>query len=583
MARRVHIPRLLALLLLAAQAAAGDSLAVPAELRLEGQRQTSTLRLRRLLGAGETLEAGAWRARLDSLARLYEELGHPFLEARAQVDSSAQPPRLLLLELDEGPRLVMGRLELDPPRSGLPDPARDLPPGSTLTTARLEEGLRAWLGRLAAQGRPLAVLHLKELALAPMPEERGQARLALDLRAALADADTVRPGRLVVLDEGLTRQRTFERLARLAPGRPYDPRRAEDARRRLLATGWFSRLEGPLLCATPQGPAWLLRAGELPAYRFDGLLAWLPGQGGAEGRLAYHASLELANLMGTGRELRVLASRPEGLSQELKVAYREPFVAGWPLDAGVHVRQRVQDSSWVELEAGLELGWEPRPGLRLRLGALSRELAPDSLNGYWRAGVDASRAGELVLGLEIDQRDDPRNPRRGWRAGLEEALLRRRLSSLHGLPPRGKDLALRRQVFQAGLWLPLPGLQVCYGAAGAGRLSGRGGGQVPGREDLFLLGGAAGPRGSRDESIRVREWALGTLEWRLLLGPVSRVALFWDALSWRDTALVTHLSQGRGAALVLPVRQGQLELQYALAPGLRWREGLLHVRMVTRF
>lgn len=561
----------------------GDSLLVPAEPRLQGQRLLSTLRLRRLLGTGRTQGASEWSARLDSLARLYEELGHPFLSWTALLDSSARPPRLAGLILDEGPRLVMGRLLLDPPRSELPDPALDLPSGRTLSATRLEEGLRTWLGRLEEGGRPLAVVSLREIALVPADEVGGRSVLALDLRAGLADADTVRPGRLIALCEGVTRPRTFERLARLDPGGPYDPQRARDARRRLLATGWFSQLEGPRLCRTTEGTAWLLKARELPAYNFDGLLAWLPGRDAEKGRLAYHLSLNLANLMGTGRELRILATRPEGWSQELSVSYHEPFLAGWPLDAGAVVRQRVQDSTWVELGLGLELGWEPRPGWRASAGLNRRDLAPDSLNGYQRAGVDLSQTTELTLGLGVDQRDDPRNPRQGWRAGLEEALVQRRVASLKGLPPRGKDLDLRRQRFSAALWLPVGRRQVLHAAAGAGRFRGRELSRSPGVEDLFLLGGADGPRGSRDQSIRAREWALGQLEWRLLLGPVSRVAVFWDALSWRDGSLAAHLQQGRGAALVLPARQGLLELQYALAPGARWREGLLHVRMTTRF
>jgi outer membrane protein assembly factor BamA len=578
--RLIMVAFLLALLLPHVLPAAADSLlAVSPTLELRGHREWSTQRLRRLLGAGQTLDPRRWQERLDSLALVYAEAGRPFLDWTLQVDSTATPPRLLVLELDEGPRLVMGRLWLDPPRPELPDPALDLPPGAVLRDGRLEEGLRAWLQRLAARGRPLAQLQIREITLAPGPGAEAS-ELSLDLRAALADADTIRPGRLVVLDAGLTRQLTFERLARLKAGAPYDPARVADARRRLLATGWFSTLEGPALCRTPDGLAWLLRAEELPSYRFDGLLAWLPGRSGEAGRLGYHFSLDLANLMGTGRAMEILASRPEGWSQQVRVAYREPFVLGWPVDAAFSLGQRVQDSTWVEQELGLALGWEPRPGWRLSGALLRRDLAPDSLNGYHGAGIDASRALEWRLGGGIDRRDDPRNPRLGWRAAAEEALVQRRTESLRGLSPRGADLDLHRQRFEGAVWLPAGRRQVAHVAVGAGRFRGS---DVPGREDQFLLGGLAGPRGTRDEGIRAREWVLLQLEWRLLLGPAARAALFWDGLLWRDDALTRHETQGRGAALVLPIRQGQLELQYALPPGSAWREGLLHVRLINRF
>lgn len=548
---------------------------VPADLSLSGHAALSTARLRRLLGAGREQGPAEWRARLDSLAAAYADLGRPFLDWREQVDSSAVPRRLASLELEEGPRLRVGRLVLDPPRPDLPDPAQELPPGTLVTGGRLEEGLRAWLERLDRGGRPLALVQPGELSL--VPDEDGD--WSLDLRLRLADADTVRPGRLVVLDAGTTRQRTFDRLSRLRPGAVWDPARAADARRRLLATGWFSRLEGPELCRTPQGLAWLVRAEELPAYRLDGLLAWLPEAGGG-GRLGYHLSIDLANLVGTGRELQILASRPEGWSQRLRVAYREPFIGGWPVDAGLAVAQRIQDSTWVEQELALDAGWEPRPGWRLSGGLVLRGLTPDSLNGYRRAGMDASRAALWTLTLAADQRDDPRNPRRGWRAGVEETALRRRVAGLRGLPARGEDVDLHRQRVETAVWWPAGGRLVLHGLGAAGRFRGRG---APGREDQFLLGGLAGPRGARDESIRAREWVLAQVEWRLLLGPAARAALFWDHLAWRGDGPARQGLQGRGAALVLPVRQGQLEVQYALTPGIPWRQGLLHVRVLTRF
>lgn len=555
-----------------------DSVWVAAELPLRGQRQLSTLRVRRLLGSG-LLSRQELGRRLDSLATLYAEQGLPLAELRPLGHKEGRLFRLDSLLIQEGPRLVMGRLELDPPLAGAPDPAQDLPPDRLLDQGRLVEGLRAWLARLDAQGRPLSTLIVDEFSLRPVVGHEPGERLALYLRGHVVDADTVRPGRLVVLEAGLTRRETYERLARLPEGGAWDPRRVADARRRLLATGWFASLEGPALGRTPQGLAWWVLGKELPAYRFDGLLGWLPGRQGESGRLAYHLDLTLANLAGTGRELHVLASRPEGWSQELKLDYREPFVFRWPLDAGLHLRQRVQDSTWVELELGLETGWEPLPGWRLELGVGLQELAPDSLNGYLLAGVDASQARRVGLILKADQRDDPRNPRRGWQARLEESWIGRELSSLQGLPPRGRDTRLRRQRMQGWAWLPLGRSQVLAVSAGAGRFHG----QAPGVEDEFRLGGQEGPRGWREESIRTREWGLGQLEWRFLLGPAARTALFWDGLFWSDSAGAGQVAQGRGVALVLPVRQGQLDLQYALQPGVRWREGLLHVRVVTRF
>lgn len=584
MDRRLRVTALVALLL--ALAAPGwtqpvqeaDSVDVGRRTDWLGLRSLSSLRVERLLGEGRR-DWATWAGQRDSLLSILGEAGRPLATLTAHGRRVGHTLQLDSVRVDEGPLLVMGGLRLDPHPPGLPDPDLDLPPGRVLGQGRLREGLEAWLGRLEAQGMPLARLVLDELELRPGDEFLPPRKLALHLRGHLADGDTIRPRGLVVLSPGLTRTTTFERLARLPDGGAWNPRRVAEARRRLLATGWFSTLTGPELGRREEGWTYWLRAVERPSFQFDGMLGWLPGRPGEGGRLAYHLELALANLAGTGRELKVLASRPEGWSQQLRLDYREPFLRRWPVDWGGHLRQKVQDSTWVELEAGLSVGWEPVPGWRLEASGLVQELSPDSLNGYRLAGLDASRASRGGLALRADRRDDPRNPRRGWQALLEESWIRRRYGSLSGLPPRATDLDLRRRALRGSAWLPLGGARVLALTAGAGRFEG----QAPGVEDEFRLGGQEGPRGWREESLRARSWALLQVEGRLLLGPAARTGLFWDGLLWEDAGETRRLARGWGGLLVLPVPQGQLDLQYALQPGQAWREGLLHVRLLTRF
>jgi len=548
---------------------------VPPDVEITGQRLFSTALLRPMLLAGKSPSSDQWQQAMDSLALRYACEARPFLELRWTVDSTASPHRLRRIELDEGPRLVMGRLQVEGLAPGWPNPARDLPEALRLEAGVLEERLSVWLERLDEAGLGLAFVRLQSFTLVPQDEER----VALDLSFVLGEADTLRPLALVVQGARLTRTGTLEKLSGLKAGQRWNPRRVEEARRRMLATGWFHTVEGPGLCRSPEGLRWHVKVEEAPAYRLDGLAAWLPDSRGG-GRWAYHVNVELANLLGTGREVAVLASRPEGWSQDVLVRYREPFVLGLPLSASLGLKQRVQDSTWVEQRLWTEWQWEAGGGLRLVAALEGAALAPDSLNGYLRAGLDASRLMEGRLGVELDRRDDPRNPRLGWQASLLEARMKREARALGHLPARTADRSWRRQSLRVAGWWPLGRMQVVHAVLGAGRLKGHG---QPGTEDLMPMGGLAGPRGTREESLRTREWILAQAEWRLLLGPASRLALFRDQLQWQDAAGKGHRSQGQGAAVVLPLRQGQLELQYAVADGSRWREGLLHVRLVTRF
>lgn len=554
---------------------AADSLWVEAELQIRGHHLFSTAMLRRMLHAGHAQSLEQWQARADSLAALYAREARPFLDLRWTVDSTGQRPRLMQLELEEGPQLILGQLRVDGLEEGMPSPLRDLPPRRVLRQGVLEEGLREWLSRLDQQGMALASVQVTDFTLVP----EGEDQVALDLVLRLTHGGILRPGPLLAQGNMLTRTLTLERLTGLQEGESWSPTRVAEARRRLMATGWFRTVSGPGLCRTPQGLRWHVRVEEAPAYRFDGLAAWLPDRSG-RGRWGYHVNLELANLLGTGRELAVLASRPEGWSQDLHLRYTEPFLGGLPLSASLSLRQRVQDSTWVEQRVTGSLRWQTGQGLSLGVAVEGAVLSPDSLNGYLGAGMDASRLWEGRMEVELDRRDEGRNPRKGWQASLQEARVRRSYRPLGDLPARHGNLDLRRQHLRAAAYLPFGSFQVLQVGGGAGRVTGP---REPGMEDLMALGGVWGPRGSREESLRSREWVLVQGEWRLLLGPASRAALFWDMLRWWDRGLEAHTTQGRGAALVLPVRQGQLDLQYALPLGARWREGLLHVRLVTRF
>lgn len=562
----------------AAPTLTGSLVHVDGQLECSGQRIFSTRRLRARLGAGGTVDTASWRGKLDSLALAYAERGHPLLAVEVlELAPDRDGPRLLALRLDEGPRLVFGEIRVRGHEGLLlPDPARDLPPGRTATAASLAEGLDAWLRRLEAEGRPLSRLRLRDVEV--WPDENDPGLLRLDLDYDLDRTGEWRP--LEIRLEGLrtARPEAVRRLARLEAGQLHDPRRLKEARRRLLASGWFEQVEGPLLAQGAQGPALLLRLEEAPSYRFDALAGLLPPRGDeTTGRLSFHLQLDFDNLLGTGRELHLLASRPDGISQRLDVGYREPFLFGWPLGASAELEQRLQDSSWVELGVSGGLDWEPLPGLLLGAGAGLRELNPDSLNGWVARGVERSVSRLTRLSLSFDGRDDPRNPRQGWSATLGSEWQNRRPQPYRGLPPLSVARTLLRRRAELKLWWPLSSRWVLHPALKVGQVSA--GAPV---EERLTLGGGAGPRGLREDEIRAEDYGLFQLELRYLLGPAARVALFGD---WaRFGADGTRGSRrGLGAGLVLPTRLGQVELQYAVADDRTWEEGLIHVRLIARF
>ncbi|MCA9782085.1 MAG: BamA/TamA family outer membrane protein [Candidatus Delongbacteria bacterium] len=554
-----------------------DSLVIARELQVEGNQQFSVDVLRQVLGAGQTVSQRHWQASLDSLARLYADAGFPQLSLRAPGALGGTVERV---RLEEGPVLVLGRVTLSP--DSLPDLAglRLLQPGRPLRAGVLDDAFLTILEELESDGRALATLEIRQAAFFPRDD-----RLELDLDLVLGRLETIRPRavRFVGLSNSLPL--TLERLGRLRSGEVWSPKRNRQARLRLQRSGWFSSVTGPRLARGPEGHLLLVEVEELPSYHFEGLVGLLPGRENESSRVSFLLALDLENLLGTGRRLNLKAARPDGVSQELLFRYREPFVFGLPLGLGGQVIQQIQDSTWLSRSGSLEADWELVPGLEGGASLALREILPDSLNGWVTLGMDHSSAVVAGGWLEADFRDDALNPTRGWRAGLRTESVSRKALTFRGLAARGEDEVFWRQQSDFQFYLRPPG-----GSSGLGRLvfslrlaAGRLSRADLQLEERFALGGAAGPRGYRENQFRASTWGLGQGELRWRLGRASRTYLFWDWARMEAGTDPAFTRQGKGAGIRLPIPQGVLAVEYALGEGLGLREGLIHVKLSSRF
>lgn len=554
-----------------------DSLRVEAELVVQGNHRFSVDRVRTVLGAGRVMPLAEWSSRLDSLAALYSAEGYPRLELRAPGADTGQVTRV---QVEEGPRLVLGTVRITPDSLARLASLDLLAPGRTLRAGVLEEALAALLEELDSKGQALAAVEIRRAEFFPGEDNT----LLLDIELECTRLDMVHPRDIRFT--GLTNSlpSTLVKLARLQADAPWSPRRNQQARLRLQRSGWFSRVDGPRLARGPEGHLLLVDVDELPSYRFEGLVGLLPGREGESSRVSFLLALDLENLLGTGRRLNLKAARPDGISQELRFRYREPFVFGLPLGLGGQVEQQVQDSTWLSRSASLEADWELAPGLETGASLAAREILPDSSNGWVRLAMDRSSAWVATGWLEADFRDDALNPSKGWRAGLRAESINRRALTFRGLPARGEDQVFWRQQSDVQVFLrPLPAvtprmLVLALRVAG-GRVS---------QEDVlleerFALGGTAGPRGYRDGQFRAGAWGLAQTELRWRLGRASRAWLFWDLARLEPGPTPAFTRQGRGVGLLVPVAQGVLSVEYALGERLALREGLLHLKLSSRF
>ncbi len=103
--------------------------------------------------------------------------------------------------------------------------------------------------------------------------------------------------------------------------------------------------------------------------------------------------------------------------------------------------------------------------------------------------------------------------------------------------------------------------------------------------ELLVLGGARSLRGYREEQFRGTRVALGSVEYRYLLGRRSRAIAFVDAGYWyRDGSNVAKdTNLGYGIGLRGDTRLGTISIDYGLGEGDDLLDGKLHVGLIREF
>jgi outer membrane protein assembly factor BamA len=536
---------------------------------------------------GEGLFAGALRAPADSVglatALLRAEAllqGGGWLEAHVSAAWSADRS-VLAVRTQPGPRYRWGTLSCDVPREDSLALARLLrwPHGAPADPAQLGARVDQALREGEERGHAWAQL-------AVTGWELDSARVNVRLSGALGPRVQVSGVRI----DGLhtTRPDVAERALGRLSGVPYNPTAARAAAVRLMQLGVFARSEFTGLEGGPQWQAGTLafKVQELHYNRFEGAVG-VQGSAGVVGL----ARLELGNLLGTARAAALgWQSRGAGRT-DFTVRYVEPFLAGLPFRMEAALAQQLQDSTYTQTRWGLNLGYALGTGDRVELG-LEEERVVQTL-----APAGTADLQNTVFAYERDSRDDATTPRVGTRLRLSGTGVYKREVPRTPVPGEPASHRSRAGVVDArSEWHRPTGAAtgVALELWAAGRFSSD---PILADYERTPVGGATTLRGHDEEEFRVDRVALSRLEYRWFPSPTGeQVALFWDhAHMYTREPLVDSLgtvlgdrgvhrdADGVGVALRLRAAGGLVDLGYGLAPGRGFREGRIHLRLVSVF
>jgi len=296
------------------------------------------------------------------------------------------------------------------------------------------------------------------------------------------------------------------------------------------------------------------------AGRFDFLLGILPDS--KTGKLALTGTLnaESYNLLGQGERLYVEYQRLTLNNQQLDLAANYPYILSLPVGVDGHLTIDRRDSSLLNTDIDFGIQYLTEGGNYIKAfwnknaASLTSVDTVTVKNNYKLPDLlDVSRNG---FGIEIsyNKLDYRFNPRSGWSvyakasAGIKNigrnSLITELVRPGYDFNALYDSIPLRYDQYTAQLivsyFQPLGRLHTLMLRINSALIHASGGKIY--QNELYRLGGNKSLRGFDERSVLASSYAIGTLEYRFLLGKNSNFFLFADQayIEDRSTAVASH-------------------------------------------
>ncbi len=344
----------------------------------------------------------------------------------------------------------------------------------------------------------------------------------------------------------------------LAPPFAYSTDRLILAQQRLSRTDFISNVDNFELRYTksPEKGVIVFPIKEVSMLILDGALGYASNDKQFYGRF----SVALSNILGKGRQAKLLWSRKDRSSRYLKIGFTEPYLLGVPFRFGLDVYQDDRDSLFIETGGEIGLQYLASDIYSYGVSAGTSQLNPEP---YGQTFLPHKNKLKLSVNLTADTRDYPLNPHEGDYLFLKgnfvsETTKGDSLFASSNKNYRAAELKLEK-------YLPLTRLSVLFwGLAAQGDFSDN----VP-VDRLLPLGGFGSLRGYMQDIFYVSRKAVGTIEYRLLTSRTGRAYIFTDMAAFQmpnsaGNGSVTKYEAGFGIGLTAAVKLGTTAVEIAI-------------------
>ncbi len=433
------------------------------------------------------------------------------------------------------------------------------------------------------RGYPLAQIHQQDYRISEEPD-----RLVLQLELEIRTGPRVVLQDLVFEGKSEAENRFLQRMIGFKPGEIYVARRVHNYLVRLQRLPFVEQVKPIRLARDSSGQFFLLtNVKEKPATAFDGIIGYVPPQQGRDdqGYFVGNINIGIRNLFGPGRELYLFWRKPDPLSENFRLDYRESFLLGLPLHFIGGIKRQVRDTTYIEWQYHARTEIPLTEDTRLQLQLAQRAVFPDTLASRLLR-LPRTESVRTTVSLLVDRRNAFNNPTRGFWIELGFSLENQRhpgpqyLLIEDSLPRRTR---LQRIEGKMGFYIPIRKnhvlsnhLQVKWLASSGKQLY---------QPDLFYFGGSTSLRGYREDQFISAKLVWLNSEYRVITGTTSRLFLFVDNGAYAEYHSQNRwrflLGYGVGARFSSPL--GTMQVEMALARGEPFREAKIHFRLINEF
>jgi outer membrane protein assembly factor BamA len=460
--------------------------------------------------------------------------------------------------------------------------------GDIYSDAKLRDAIDELLKDFEQRGYPLAKVQIASVELSDDTDVRFG---LVDIALVVSQGPQARIGKIVIEDNAVTQPEVITRELGLRSGAYYNAEELAAARTRVERLGFFESVAEPeLYLARDSSVTVLLHVKEANTSAIDGVLGYIPPRNSNEsGYVSGLADLSFRNISGTARSASLMYDRRTQESQTLQVAYLEPWLLGYPLNAQVGFLERQQDTTFTRTTFNGDLSLRFTSSITL-VGhvAIDRVIPSNQPNAPFT--TYDSKSVTTGLSASVDTRDNTIAPTYGVLALLGATY---GVKSIYG-PAIALDSAtpltegVRTIVFDANGYHSI-GAPTLIGAVGLHARSVSLESGLLDASDLYRIGGLFTMRGYREEEILASRYAYANAEVRFMTGHYSFFDLFCDnGLTIKDSTQNAPaeqarylLSYGIGAQLESPL--GILAVSIGLARGEPVDQAKFHFGLVKQF